>query len=102
MPATCFGQSSCEYIDGKLVTTFIIDSDGWTVINDVDEVHAVAMADRADVMSVGTAGFIASMERDPNHSGSSADTVLEVATPDDLAELNKYVFYPFGITLNEI
>ena len=89
MPATCFGQSSCEYIDGKLVTTFMIDSDGWTVVNDLDEVHAVAVADRADIMSAGTAGFIASMERDPNHSGSSADTVLEVATVEDLAELNK-------------
>ena len=88
MPATCFGQVSAEYLDNQLVTTFMIDSDGWTIVNDHDDVCAVALSSRSDVMSVGTAGFIASMEHEDG-SGSDVGTVLEVASPEDLQELQK-------------
>ena len=89
MPRTCFGQVAAEYVDNQLVTTFMMDSDGWTIVNDVDDVVAVAVAERQDVMSIGTAGFIASMERDDDDSGAS--TVVEVASPEDLADLRRYV-----------
>ena len=90
MPRTCFGQVAAEYVDNQLVTTFMMDSDGWTIVNDVDDVVAVAVAERQDIMSVGTAGFIASMERDEDDSGAS--TVVEVASPEDLADLRRYVW----------
>ena len=88
MPATCFGQVSAEYLDNQLVTTFMVDSDGWTIMNDYDDVCAVALSSRADAMSVGTAGFIASMEH-ADDSGSDVGTVLEVASPTDLQELQR-------------
>ena len=87
MPRTCFGQVAAEYVDNQLVTTFMMDSDGWTIVNDVDDVVAVAVAERQDVMSLGTAGFIASMERDDDDSGAS--TVVEVASSEDLADLQR-------------
>ena len=62
MPRTCFGQVAAEYVDNQLVTTFMMDSDGWTIVNDVDDVVAVAVAERQDLMAVDTAGFIASMD----------------------------------------
>ena len=86
LPKTCFDQVSAEYIDNKLVTTFMVDTDGWTIVNDVDDVVAVAVAHRQDVMSIGTAGFIASMEDELDGSGG---TVVEVASPAALADLQK-------------
>ena len=89
MPKTVFGQVAAEYVDNQLVTTFMTDSDGWTIVNDIDDVVAVAVAERQDIMSIGTAGFIASMEREDDDSGAS--TVVEVASPEDLADLQRYV-----------
>ena len=90
MPRTCFGQTSAQYLDNQLVTTFMCDTDGWTIVNDLDEVCAVLNTERTDIMSVGTAGFIASMELE-DEDGSNAGTVLEVATPEDLKDLQRLV-----------
>ena len=88
MPATCFGQVSAEYLDNQLVTTFMVDTEAWTILNDMDDVCAVALSAHVNTMSVGTAGFIASMEHEDS-SGSDVGTVLEVASPEDLEDLRR-------------
>ena len=85
MPKTCFGRESSEYIDSQLVTTFMMDGDGWVIVNDIDDL--VAQYERVNIMSVGTAGFISSMERDEDDS--EGGTVVEVPTPEDMAEVQK-------------
>ena len=87
MPASCFGQTSSEYIGNQLVTTFMIDGD-MTIVNEHDDVHAVAVEEKTVVMSAGTAGFIASMEHEDD-SDNSNETVFEVATTAELARFKK-------------
>ena len=87
MPSSCFGQSSADYIENQLVTTFMIDGD-ITIVNEHDDVHAVAVREKAILMSQGTAAFIASMEREGSDSGSGG-TVVEVATHDELVQFKK-------------
>ena len=65
----------------------MIDGD-ITIVNDNDDIHAVAVREKAILMSQGTAAFIASMEREGSDSGSGG-TVVEVATTEELRQFKR-------------
>ena len=91
-PRSCFGQLFEEYVDNMLVTTFVLDGNDWLLYNHQDMEYGSSLENdlgQKDICtSVGSAGFISSME--PNSDDSSgAGTAFEVATPDDIAELQR-------------
>ena len=91
-PQSCFGQTFEKYIGRILVTTIILDGSDWIMFNRQDNTYATSLeaelGQKNIITSVGSAGFVASME--PNSDDSSgAGTVFEVATKDDLAELQR-------------
>ena len=99
MPASCFGQLASEYIEKTLMTTFILDGADWLLFNQSNENAQSSLhqdlGEKSIAMSIGTAGFISSMEVASDMS-SGAGTVHEFASPSDMAELRRLV-YRFGI-----
>lgn len=89
-PQSCFGQTFEKYVNRILVTTIILDGSDWILYNrqDYDYVTTLeAEFGQKNIMSsVGSVGFIASMESNSDDS-SGAGTVFEVATKDDLERL---------------
>ena len=92
MPASCFGQLAAEYIEKTLMTTFILDGADWLLFNQSSENFPTTLhqelGEKSIAMSVGTAGFITSMEASSDIS-SGAGTVHEFASPADIAELRR-------------
>lgn len=91
-PQGCFGQTFEKYISRILVTTIILDGSDWIMFNRQDNSYGTTLeaelGQKNIATSIGTAGFIASME--PNSDDSSgAGTVFEVATAEDVAELQR-------------
>ena len=97
-PQSCFGQKFEKYVGRLLVTTIILDGSDWIMFNRQDETYATTLeaelGEKNIVSSIGTAGFISTME--PNSEDSSgAGTVFEVATKEDIAELQRYAYEKF-------
>ena len=92
-PQSCFGQTFEKYVGRILVTTIILDGSDWTLFNRQDNDYATTLeADLGQkniISSVGSVGFVASMESNSDNS-SGAGTVFEVATKDDLESLRRY------------
>ena len=91
-PQSCFGQTFEKYIGRLLVTTIILDGSDWILFNRQDQNYGTnleaELGQKNIVSSVGSVGFVASME--PNSEDSSgAGTVFEVATKEDVAELQR-------------
>ena len=76
-----------------LVTTFVLDGNDWLLYNHQDEACGTALEaelGRKDICtSIGSAGFIASMESNSDDTSSSVGTAFELATPEDIAELQR-------------
>ena len=91
-PQSCFGQTFEKYVGRILVTTIILDGSDWTLFNRQDNDYATTLeADLGQkniISSVGSVGFVASMESTSDNS-SGAGTVFEVATKDDLESLQR-------------
>ena len=89
-PQSCFGQTFEKYVGSILVTTIILDGSDWIMYNRQENDYATTLeADLGQkniITSVGTAGFIATMESNSDES-SGAGTVFEVATKEDLGHL---------------
>ena len=93
-PQSCFGQTFEKYVGRILVTTIILDGSDWIIFNRQDNSYGTSLeaelGQKNIITSVGSAGFVASME--PNSEDSSgAGTVFEVATKEDVAELQRYL-----------
>ena len=75
-----------------LVTTFILDGNDWLIYNQQDDNYATTLegllGEKDICTSVGSAGFISSMEPASDDS-SGAGTAFEVATPEDITELQR-------------
>ena len=94
MPSTCFGIPSSEYVEGVMISTYVLDDSKWVLYNARDEECAlarqVANADHEIQVSEGTVGFVTSMEpRDDDDS--DIGTVCELASAADVAELRRLV-----------
>ena len=89
-PQSCFGQTFEKYIGRVLVTTIILDGSDWILFNQQDQNYGTTLeaelGQKNIISSVGTAGFVSSMERD-SEASSSAGTAFELATKADLKEL---------------
>ena len=99
MPATVFGQDATKYLDAKLLTIFMTDTGDWVICNDLDDALAPtedSPSKTAISMSVGTASFIDSLD---DVETNSAGTILEIPSPEDTAEINRY-FVLFRILLS--
>ena len=89
-PQSCFGQTFEKYVGRLLVTTIILDGSDWLVFNRQDQDYATSLeADLGQkniITSIGSAGFVASMESNSEKS-SGAGTAFELATKADLEHL---------------
>ena len=89
-PQSCFGQTFEKYVGRILVTTIILDGSDWILYNRQDNEYATTLeaelGQKNIISSIGTVGFIASMESNSDES-SGAGTVFEVATKEDLGHL---------------
>ena len=91
-PQSCFGQTFEKYVGRILVTTIILDGSDWIMFNRQDNDYATTLeaelGQKNIISSVGSVGFVASME--PNSEDSSgAGTAFEVATKEDIAHLKR-------------
>ena len=90
LPLSCFGELATEYVERNLLTTFILDEADWLHFG-AQEASSSLLQDlgqKTIEMSVGTAGFIASME-ERSEPSSDEGTVFECSTPEDVAELQR-------------
>ena len=75
-----------------LVTTIILDGSDWIMFNQQDHTYGTTLEAELGrkniISSVGTAGFVSTMEENSDVS-SGPSTVVEVATKADIAELQR-------------
>ena len=90
LPLSCFGELATEYVEKTLLTTFILDGADWLHFNNQDSPSSLLqdLGQKTIEMSIGTAGFIASME-ERSEPSSDEGTVFECSTPEDVAELQR-------------
>ena len=93
-PLSCFGELAAEYIERNLLTTFILDESDWLHFDGpTSSSNCELLQDlgqKTIEMSVGTAGFIASIE-ERSEPSSDEGTVFECSSPEDVAELQRLV-----------
>ena len=91
-PQSAFGQLFERYVNRVLVTTFILDGSDWIIYNRQDQDYATrlhAELGAKDICtSIGSAGFVASMERNDDESSGTC-TAFEQATHEDILELQR-------------
>ena len=92
LPLSCFGELASEYIERNLLTTFILDGADWLHFENQTSSSSSALlqdlGQKTIEMSIGTAGFIASME-ERSEPSSDEGTVFECSSPEDVVELQR-------------
>ena len=92
-PQSCFGQLFEKYIGRVLVTTIILDGSDFIMHNPQDTQYATRLhaelGEKTIFSSMGSVGFVSSMEVNSGESSSGITTEYEVATREDVAELQR-------------